>query len=376
MTSQIDKKLIVVGRFPPPFDGQSVSTARFIDVLGGSYSCIAIDTMVPKETRFPGKISSFRKIGKRLQTALAEHGDATVIWLSISPQPSGHFRDLLTIWPRLKSRRVIAVVHWGRFARLFTQFTTRWTAPGATSSLSRIVFTDEILSAACSRWMRSTQRVVIPNSIDLITQTAERDVTSKTERGPGKPLRVLFLSNMIQEKGYLDVLQAAFLLLDASISVKFDFAGEWLTQSDKNEFDRLVSQHDASDSVRHLGPVTDRAEIKKLHLEADLLVLPSYLGEAQPLSIIEALCAGTPAIVADDGGMPAMIDFEKAGRVVPPRSPESIRDAILELSARETWTRCSRHARTKYLSTFSTDEVRRAWIELITEVECEQGVAL
>ncbi len=376
MTSQIDKKLIVVGRFPPPLDGQSVSTARFMDVMAGSYSCIAIDTMVPIDTRFPDKISSFRKIGKRLRAALSEHGDATVIWLSISPQPLGHFRDLLTIWPQLRSRRVIAVVHWGRFARLFTQFTTRWTAPGATASLSRVVFTDEALSALCSHWLSSTQRVVVPNSIDLITQTAEGDVTSKTERGPGKPLRVLFLSNMIQEKGYLDVLHAAFLLLDASVPVKFDFAGAWLTRGDKNEFGRLVAQHGASESVRHLGPVTDRSEIRRLHREADILVLPSYLGEAQPLSIIEALCAGTPAIVADDGGMPAMIDFEKAGRVVPPRSPESIRDAILELSDRETWKRCSQHARMKFLSTFSTDQVQRAWIELITEVEREQGVAL
>ncbi len=367
-----DKKLIVVGRYPPPFDGQSVSTARLKDILERSYTCIAVDTMVPQETSIPGKISAYRKIGKRLRAVLVENSDATVVWLSISPQISGHFRDLLSIWPHIKSRRVIAVLHWGSFARLFTQFTTRWTAARAITSLSRIVFTSEKLSAACSHWLGSDRRIVIPNSIDIITQASEDEVTLKTNRGPGKPVQVLFLSNMIREKGYLDVLQAALLLREASVPIRFVFAGAWMDQRDKIEFDLLVLQHGVSESVKHVGPVTDRSDVKRLHLEADLFVLPSYLGEAQPLSIIEALCAGTPTIVADDGGMPEMIDHGRAGRVVPRRNPESIRDAILELTDPECWTQCSRHARTKYRSTYGTDQIQRTWIELIADVDKEQ----
>ena len=76
--------------------------------------------------------------------------------------------------------------------------------------------------------------------------------------------------------------------------------------------------------ITHHGGVTDRARIKALYLDADVFLLPSYYPtEAQPLTIIEALNAGTPVVVTRHSGIPEMVRGDKEALFVPPRAPDT-----------------------------------------------------
>ena len=77
---------------------------------------------------------------------------------------------------------------------------------------------------------------------------------------------------------------------------------------DRHAFLRRVQALKLDDAVTHLGPVTDRAAVKALHLGADVLALPTfYENEAQPMALIEALCAATPVIVTQYGSIGEMV---------------------------------------------------------------------
>lgn len=65
----------------------------------------------------------------------------------------------------------------------------------------------------------------------------------------------------------------------------------------------------------------------------DLFVLPSAW-EAMPLSIMEALACGVPQVATDVGGTREAVD-DATGRVVPPRSPTALAEAIVALLADE-----------------------------------------
>jgi glycosyltransferase involved in cell wall biosynthesis len=107
--------------------------------------------------------------------------------------------------------------------------------------------------------------------------------------------------------------------------------------------------------------------VKQFHLQADVFVLPSYhIAEAQPLSIIEALNAGTPVIATRHGGIPDMVADGEQAIFVPRSSPQAICDAVTQMSDPAQWTAMSLRARKLFLEKYHPDVVRRQWVELLT----------
>jgi len=68
---------------------------------------------------------------------------------------------------------------------------------------------------------------------------------------------------------------------------------------------------------------------------ARLSVVPSQWYENNPLSVVEALCAGTPVAGSNIGGIPELIDSEN-GVVFPPFDQEAMSTAIT-MSMERPW---------------------------------------
>lgn len=363
--------IILLGRFPPPPDGQSVATQRLAEQLEATWATHRINAMIPAEASISAKLRHYRSAAQQLEKVLAEHPDSLIIWSSISPETVGHWRDALTLFPLLKGRRVIAVAHWGKFATVFENAATRWSARRLLPTLDRVVFTAPVLSDACEPWLAKERRAVIPNTLDEALIPQPDVVATRIERGPSSPLRVLFLSNMIREKGWEDVLEAASRLHDEGLDCLWTFVGGWPQKDEKQRFHAKVNELGVKDIVHHRGLLKDRAEIAKAHLDADLFVLPSWLREAQPLSILEAMAAGTPCVVADDGGMPDMIGAHAtnpAGLLVPARKPDAIAAAVRSFSDVDRWKQYAGAARSRFNASFTPRVVSIQWQELIASV--------
>src|SRR5690606_16240357 len=107
---------------------------------------------------------------------------------------------------------VFAVVHRGNFDRVFRSPATALTARRLARRLRGFVFLNEQLAGACAPWIPPARRFVIPNTIDASVYCTDAEVEAKQADRRRRPaLRLLFLSNMIASKGYLDVLHAVRL---------------------------------------------------------------------------------------------------------------------------------------------------------------------
>ncbi len=62
----------------------------------------------------------------------------------------------------------------------------------------------------------------------------------------------------------------------------------------------------------------------------DIFLLPS-VQEGLGLSIMEAMASGKPVVATNVGGIYTLIKDEKTGLLIPPRSPQSLRNAIIRL---------------------------------------------
>lgn len=368
--------LHVLGRFPPPFDGQSLATERLATLLEplGKIRHFNLNpggaAFAQSRARFrPNAAWYFLRVRRTLQKQLSALPNAPVLWTTISPAPLGHVRDVLTVAPALQpGQRVYAAVHHGDFDRVFRSALTAPTARRLLRRITRIVFLSEHLAQQCAAWVPPAQRAVIPNTIDAALICSADDLAAKrSRRRAGGPLRLLFLSHMIPSKGYLDVVHAVGVLYRRGVSIRADFVGRWDSESGEKVFNDAVRDLGVGDIVAYHGGIEDRATAKQFYLNADVFLLPTYYPtEAQPLTVIEALNAGTPVVVTAHAGLPEMVRDGVEGHLVPKRDPAAIAAAIERLCDLSHWNALSAGARTRFDTLFSPDAVRLQWTTLLT----------
>ena len=367
--------LDVVGRFPPPLDGQAIATARLADLLasplGGAFDVGRHDVGAPEGERLVvGGAARLRRVGHyvglpvALRRALGARPEAPVLWPSVSPSKMGHWRDLATVVPAFGRRPVVGVVHVGDFDRVFRSAATAPTARALVRRLRALVFLTDGLAGRCAEWVPDGKRWVVPNTIDAAAIPDAATVEAARQRRAARPgVRVLFLSGMIPSKGYPAVLGALAALRERGRDATARFVGRWPSPGAEAAFRARIDALGLADRAEVVGGV-GRDEVGALILDADVFALPTtYPVEAQPLTVIEALAAGTPVVVTRWAGLPEMV-AEPAGRFVAAHAPAEVADAVEALCG-DGWAEASRAARARFERQFSPEAVGRRWQDVL-----------
>jgi glycosyltransferase involved in cell wall biosynthesis len=159
---------------------------------------------------------------------------------------------------------------------------------------------------------------------------ARRRRNAATISGSSPPV-VLALARLDWQKGIEHLVRAAPFVPDA----RFRIAGEG---PDRKALEELAAAHGVDDRVTFLGHRTD---VPELLAQADVFVLPSIL-EGLPVSIVEAMAAGTPVIATDIEGTNEIVRDGVTGLLVPPGDAASLAAAIRRMLSDESL----RHAAT------------------------------
>jgi glycosyltransferase involved in cell wall biosynthesis len=92
----------------------------------------------------------------------------------------------------------------------------------------------------------------------------------------------------------------------------------------------LSSELGLSECVTFFG---ERNDVSSFLVAADLFVMPS-ISEGLPVSLLEAMSAGLPAIVTDVGGMGEIARLSQAATLVPPSDPQALSDILCQAAER------------------------------------------
>lgn len=170
-----------------------------------------------------------------------------------------------------------------------------------------------------------------------------RPAPDRQPRDPSAPLRVLTVARLNAAKGHVFFLRAMARLREEGIEIDYRIAGEGPARS---EIEAEVTSLGLDDQVSLLGSVSEDRVIELLQ-ESDVAALTSFgLGEAAPVSVMEAMACGVPCIVSIIGGTPDMITHERNGMLVAQKDVEAIAEALKSLScSREKLAEMSRCAR-------------------------------
>lgn len=160
--------------------------------------------------------------------------------------------------------------------------------------------------------------------LDAEQHDETRDGRRALISGANRPV-VLTVARLEKQKGLPYLIDA----IPHVPGVSFALAGEG---PDREALEAQAVANGIRDRVMFLGR---RDDVPTLLASADLFVLPS-LYEGLPLSIMEAMAAGTPVIASDIGGNNELVVPGTNGLLVPPRNPTALADAIKALLADPT----------------------------------------
>lgn len=153
-----------------------------------------------------------------------------------------------------------------------------------------------------------------------------------------KPFNLIFLSYLIESKGYWDVLEAVEILKNQfKLNVSCVFSGMFKPSVDderysniedaENEFNRFIDENQLNSVVTYYKGLMGEQKAQAF-LDANVFLLPSYFKfEGQPVSVLEAMAYGTVPIVTKYRMIPEMVT-EETGVFVEKKSPMQIALAI------------------------------------------------
>jgi len=134
---------------------------------------------------------------------------------------------------------------------------------------------------------------------------------------------LLFLGRVKTTKGMRELLSAMKNIKEKNIELLIVGLGA------DYEFFKNYAEENKIENTKFLGPIY--GDKKLLYLSAcDCLILPSYT-ESCPVSLMEAIARNLPVIATNVGGIPLMIENNREGIIIKPRSSEEITSAIKEI---------------------------------------------
>lgn len=136
---------------------------------------------------------------------------------------------------------------------------------------------------------------------------------------------ILFLSNMMAEKGVWTLMDACKIVQERAYSFECHFVGKW-SDITEEAFLKYRAEHELDKIIRAHGAKygNDKTSFWK---NADLFILPTY-NECFPLTLLEAMQQGIACIASNEGGIADIIEEGKTGFIVEKKNALQLADKI------------------------------------------------
>ncbi|MBV9670300.1 MAG: glycosyltransferase, partial [Acidobacteriales bacterium] len=170
--------------------------------------------------------------------------------------------------------------------------------------------------------------------------------------------RFISVGRMVWEKDYPTLIHAFALARASDPNLELWLVGDG---PERPKIEAAIREHALAHLVTLLGL---RKNVGFYLKQSDAFVLSS-VSEGLPISQLEAMAAGLPAIVTAVGGMPKVVRDADAGIIVPPSDPQALAQALLTMS-RETndRQRMASNARRAFLDHFTIERMAQQYQQL------------
>lgn len=308
-------KILIIGSFPPPIGGTTVSIECLTSSLRNRNDVILeiVDTSRVRNNIFKS-FGLFKEIffkGLRVD----------VLSVHISPTALPFLGPLVVTISRLQKRPLIIRIFGGMdYSDLpwFSKIVARWT-----------LLRSDIYLAQTKSLIKSALNDGIRNVSWFPTHRPVRIIESREILPYNGLFKFIYVGHIRPEKGIWEILSAAEGLPK---NIQVDLYGPLCGDFSRDSFRSVTNVH-------YCG-IIDPQDVSSVLRDYHALVLPTYhQGEGYPGIIIEAFCAGIPIVCTRWMSLPELVDNDCA-ILVKPRDSADLRHAMRNLASdRELYCR-------------------------------------
>ena len=327
-------RILFIATFPPPIHGsamvsQQIKDSKLInDAFDGDYVNLGTSRKM-EEIGKGGVWLNLKKLGRFAGSFLKTFGlllthRYDLCYCAITCHGSGFLKDApFVLLCKMFSRKIVIHQHNKGMAKDVDRPVYRWLLPMVYRH-AKVILLSWHLYPDIEKVVDRKDVLICPNGIK---PTVDPNFKRELNAVP----HILFLSNLLIDKGVLVLLDALKILKDKGCSFVCDFVGSETKDIDAVRFANEVEKRGLNSIAVYHGRKYG-TEKDAYFKQADTFVLPSfYNNEAFPLVNIEAMEYKLPIVSTNVGGIPDEIRDGDSGFVVEPKDTNALADAICKL---------------------------------------------
>lgn len=321
--------VLVIGPFPEPITGNSLANQIVFENLSKYYPHVNVDRVNTSYSSFKEDVGnfSFNKVIYYVKQyiSLFKIFRCDKLYYTSGQTFFGVLKYLpYLLCAKLLKKEIIVHIHGNNLYNEYERL----------NSFNRFVFRNTLMlcdkGIVLSKKLRKNLTPFVKDKYLFELKNFVEDFLFE-ERGSNNfdNLKIIYLSNLMTEKGIFDLLEALDILIKNNVKFEAKIAGG-IDVSIEAEIQQKLNT--SSLCVDYLGLVY--SEDKKNMLEwGNVFVFPTYYAmEGQPISIFEAMATGNIILTTKHAGIPDVFEEEVNGFYIQKRSPESIANKLQMLS--------------------------------------------
>jgi glycosyltransferase involved in cell wall biosynthesis len=321
-------KIMLVGMVPPPVHGQSMATQALFAADLSPLEKIIVEIRSSKTLSSVGKFSLSKALGLfslvgRTWFAWLRHRPQVLYYTAGSGAWVPFFRDFIFLaLCRPLFSKVLIHYHAGNLVDFLNR--SRLLTHLGRFTYGRGAWTIRLGSFCPAPIYPGNLVFDVPNGIDAPTDLPPRP--------PSDSFRILFLGNLFEDKGVLDLMDAVqALAVKHPTPITLSLVGGWPDDATRIKVEQKIAAFPNNVTCPTPAPAYGAQKWKAL-AEHDVLAFPTYYSaENLPLVLIEAMAAGLPIIASDWRGIRSLVEDGVTGILVPPRDIPKLVDALEHL---------------------------------------------
>ena len=360
-------KVLFILHIPPPIHGAAM-VGKYIQesrIINSSFDVCYINLSTSESLNEIGKggfgkILTFLRIQLKVIQAL-RNKEYELYYMTLTTKGPGFYKDfLVVILLKLFGKRIIYHFH-NKGVSLRNSKRLNHILYTLVFKNSKIILLSEFLYSDIEKYVAKTDVYFCANGIPLNDNAV--NVPGKSNHG--KPLRLLFLSNMMEAKGVLVLLEACRILNEKGIIFECHFVGDWSDVSAKS-FDNVVATKNLKKLIFAHGKKFNFDKYNFL-LNSDIFIHP-ILNDCFPLVLLEAMQFGLPIISTPEGGIPDVVVDGETGFLVPQKDAIALAEKIeLLINHPELRKRMGDAGKRRYEEFFTLEKFENNLCEILNQ---------
>lgn len=324
-------RILMTAPLPPPVHGAAAVSRQIKEsaVINQAFDCDYINSSTSRRIDEVNSFSLsklFRHIAiffEILWKLISSRYD--LCYLAITCHGKGFLKDApFVLLCKLFCKRIVIHQHNKGMASDVGRWPYRWLLPLVYKDC-KVILLSRSLYPDISGIVPKENVLICHNGISVAYSEQIKKVDDSQTAAP----KILFVSNLIESKGIIILLDALKLLHNKGHLFTCTIVGGETKGIDSNRIADEIVRRDLAGVVTYVGRKFGR-EKEEIYSSSDIFVLPTY-EDCFPLVLLEAMAYGLPIVTTDEGGIPDIVANGVNGLICERKDPVSLANCIEKL---------------------------------------------